>query len=80
MQIIFKKYQFPSQDFFRELLSKTEINPYTAITELGMLVENTYSVDTLWVNQLPEEWKEYEINDVQGNGAHTYMGWEFKPE
>lgn len=80
MQIIFKKYQFPSQDFFRELLSKTEINPYTAITELGVLVENTYSVDTLWVNQLPEEWKEYEINDVQGNGAHTYMGWEFKPE
>lgn len=80
MQIIFKKYQFPSQDFFRELLSKTEINPHTAITELGMLVENTYSVDTLWVNQLPEEWKEYEINDVQDNGAHTYMGWEFKPE
>ena len=78
MELLFKKYQFPSEEFYKELLIRTDINPLSTITELGVLVENTYSVDTLWCNQLPEEWIPYEINDIEGNGAHTYLGWDFK--
>jgi len=77
MELFFRKYQFPSKEFFDQLLSQTTINPYSTITELGYLVEEYYCVDTLWYNQLPEEWIPYEIWDVQGNGSHTYLGWDF---
>jgi hypothetical protein len=78
MHLLFKKYQFPSKQIFEDLLSKTETNPNTTITELGILVENMYSVDVLWCNQLPIDWEYYEINNIENNGYHTYLGWEFK--
>lgn len=75
--MFFRKYQFPSKQIYRELLSSTEISMFSTIAELGTLVENTYSVDALWVDQLPEMWTEYEIWDIEGNGAHTFAGWNF---
>jgi hypothetical protein len=77
MQIFFRKYQFPSKDFYKELLDQTDVYSESTITELGVLLENSYSVDALWYNQLPEEWIPYEIWDIKGNGSHTYAGWDF---
>jgi len=77
MQYFFRKYQFPSEDFYRGVLSRTEVYIQSTVTELGILVEDYYSVDALWYNQIPEEWIPYEIWDIEGNGAHTYLGWDF---
>ena len=77
MNILFKKYQFPSKEFFDSLLINTEVSPYSTITELGILVEDFYSVDALWYETPPDSWGVYEIKDVEGNGSHTYLGWDF---
>lgn len=77
MEYFFRKYQFPSKEVFDDLILNTEINVYSTITELGILVDTYYSVDALWYNEVPDSWKEYEIWDIEGNGFHTYAGWQF---
>jgi hypothetical protein len=29
---------------------------------------------------MPDEWIEYEVWDIEGNGVHTFLGWEFKKD
>jgi hypothetical protein len=77
MELFFRKYQFPSEEFYRELLNQTDVYNESTIVELGTLIENSYSVDVLWNNQLPEKWILYEIWDIEGNGIHTFSGWDF---
>jgi len=40
-----------------------------------------YSVDVLWndLDESPYGWKSYEIT-VEGNGAHTFAGWNFNEQ
>jgi len=77
MEIFFRKYEFSSEQTYRELLNSTNVNMFSSIVELGILAENTYNVDVLWIDQLPETWTQYEIWDIEGNGAHTFSGWNF---
>ena len=36
-----------------------------------------YCVDVLWENEIPVDWVEFEIWEIDGNGSHTFAGWEF---
>lgn len=77
----FRKYEFESKEQFEQLKLENSITLYDgAFAELGNLRNNTYSVDILWNQLPPEDFKSYEIWDVQGNGSHTFLGWEFNPE
>lgn len=42
------------------------------------VASDKYSVDVLWndLDESPYGWKSYEIT-VEGNGAHTFAGWNF---
>ena len=42
------------------------------------VASDMYSVDVLWndLDSSPYGWKSYEIT-VEGNGAHTFAGWNF---
>ena len=42
------------------------------------VLSDKYSVDVLWdnLNESPYGWKSYEIQ-VEGNGVHTFAGWNF---
>lgn len=77
----FRKYEFESKEQFEELKLQTNITSYDGtFSELGILRNDKYSVDILWNQQSPEDFIPYEIWDVQGNGSHTFLGWEFGQE
>lgn len=45
------------------------------------VASDMYSVDVLWedLDESPYGWKSYEIT-VEGNGAHTFAGWNFNEQ
>lgn len=77
MEYFFRKYEFDSEEQYNNLYSQiTEPFAHTFVT-LGILVENKFSVDVLWCGEVPQDWTTFEIWDVEGNGAHTFFGWDF---
>lgn len=78
---LFRKYEFDSKEQFEELKLQYDItNINGTFIELGILRENKYSVDVLWSWGMPDEWQQYEIWDIEGNGSHTFLGYEFNKE
>jgi hypothetical protein len=78
---LFRKYGFDSKEQFEELKLQYDItNINGTFIELGNLRENKYSVDVLWSWGMPDEWQQYEIWDIEGNGSHTFLGYEFNKE
>ena len=76
---VFKKYEFDSEEQYFQL--KESINNYLDIfVELGNLRNNKFSVDVLWSSSFPEEWEQYSITDMEGNGSHTFLGYEFNQQ
>lgn len=73
---IFKKYEFDSQEQYHQLKEQLQ-NDLSLFVELGELRENKYSVDVLWSTVNYEQWQQYEINDVVGNGSHTFLGYDY---
>jgi len=73
----FRKYEFPSEDFFDNLFIKYDGNPYHSFVKLGILRNEKFSVDVLWYGGVDYEWIDYEIYDVIGNGSHTFGGFNF---
>ena len=73
----FKKYEFQSEIDFDILVESIPTESSQAIVRLGELVPEKYCVDILWENEIPVDWTQYEIWDVEGNGSHTFLGWEF---
>lgn len=77
----FRKYEFESKEQFEELKLQTNITPYDGtFSELGILRNDKYSVDILWNQSSPEDFIPYEIWDIEGNGSHTFLGWNFNPD
>lgn len=77
----FRKYEFSSKEQYINLIIQTNVTPYDGtFVELGYLKEGKYSVDVLWNQSSPEEFIPYEIWDIEGNGSHTFLGWEFGQE
>jgi hypothetical protein len=75
---LFRKYEFDSKEQFEELKLQYDITYINGtFIELGILRDNKYSVDVLWSWGMPNEWIQYEIWDVEGNGSHTFLGYEF---
>jgi hypothetical protein len=74
---IFRKYEFIDIETFVELKDALEFDPQTLFVELGILRDDKYSVDVLWSMHAPQEWIDYEIWDVDGNGSHTFLGTQF---
>jgi hypothetical protein len=74
----FRKYEFPSEEYFDILVQDVPLESSQAIVKLGELVVGKYCVDILWSNEIPIDWVQYEIWDIEGNGSHTFLGWEFK--
>lgn len=72
----FRKYEFIDRTIYDELIEKTPLT-FNSFVELGFLRDDKFSVDVLWCNDIREEWKPYEIWDVEGNGSHTFAGFEF---
>jgi hypothetical protein len=78
---LFRKYEFDSKEQFEELKVQYDITYINGtFIELGNLRENKYSVDVLWSWGMPDEWQQYEIWDIEGNGSHTFLGYEFNKE
>ena len=74
----FRKYEFDSKEQFEELKLQNNVTGFNGtFTELGILRNDKYAVDVLWNQQPPEDFIPYEIWDVQGNGLHTFLGWDF---
>ncbi len=77
----FRKYEFDTKEQYEELVLNTNVTPYNGtFVELGYLRENKFSVDVLWYQSSPEEFIPYEIWDIEGNGSHSFLGWEFGQE
>lgn len=76
----FRKYEFPSEEFFDELVLKYDGNPFHTFVKLGILRNEKFSVDALWYGETDCEWVEYEIYDVEGNGSHAFAGFDFNRE
>ncbi len=77
----FRKYEFNSKEEYENLKIQTNVSSFDGtFVELGNLRENKYSVDVLWNQSYPEEFIPYEIWDIEGNGSHTFLGWEFGQE
>jgi hypothetical protein len=77
----FRKYEFDSKEQFEELKLQYDITYINGtFIELGILRDNKYSVDVLWSWGIPNEWQQYEIWDIEGNGSHTFLGYEFNKE
>jgi hypothetical protein len=77
----FRKYEFESKEQFEDLKLQNNISSINGtFVELGNLRNDTYSVDVLWFWGIPDEWIQYEIWDVEGNGSHTFLGYEFKKD
>lgn len=74
---VFRKYEFIDIETFIALKDALEFDPQTLFVELGTLRADKYSVDVLWSMYAPQEWVDYEIWDVNGNGAHTFLGVDF---
>lgn len=75
---MFRKYEFNSKDHFEELKIQHNISEMNGtFVELGNLRNDKYSIDVLWSWGIPDEWKQYEIWDIEGNGSHTFLGYEF---
>jgi hypothetical protein len=78
---LFRKYEFDSKEQFEELKLQHNItNINGTFIELGILRNDKYSVDVLWSWGMPDEWQQYEIWDIVGNGSHTFLGYEFNKE
>lgn len=76
----FRKYEFDSKEQFEQLKLQNNVTGFNGtFTELGILRNDKYAVDVLWNQQSPEDFIPYEIWDVQGNGSHTFLGWDFNP-
>ncbi len=83
----FRKYEFPSEEYFDTLIQDIPLESNQAIVKLGKLATEEltieeltakkYCVDILWENEIPVDWTQYEIWDIEGNGSHTFLGWEF---
>jgi hypothetical protein len=76
----FRKYEFNSIEEFNTLMLTVPETSIQTIVYLGVLSPNKFSVDILWENEIPVDWTEFEIWDVEGNGHHTFLGWEFKKQ
>ena len=77
----FRKYEFNSKEHFEELKLQHNVSEIDGtFVELGYFRDSKYSVDVLWKFGALEEWHPYEIWDVEGNGSHTFLGWEFGQE
>lgn len=77
----FRKYEFNSKEEYENLKIKTNVSSFDGnFVELGYLREDKYSVDVLWNQSSPEEFIPYEIWNIEGNGSHTFLGWEFGQE
>ena len=74
---MFRKYEFSSEDFYRELKGDQDYGMFTHFVELGNLRDTTFSVDVLWIAGAPSNWEPYEVCDIEGNGSHTFGGYEF---
>lgn len=77
MNYFFRKYEFDSEEQYINLQSQIEDSFYHTFVTLGILVENKFSVDVLWYGEPPQDWVSFEICDIDGNGAHTFLGWDF---
>lgn len=78
---LFRKYEFDSKEQFEELKLQYDITYINGtFIELGILRSDKYSVDVLWSWGMPDEWQQYEIWDIEGNGSHTFLGYEFNKE
>jgi hypothetical protein len=77
---IFRKYEFPSEELYNSLVEKYIGNPYHTFVALGIIRDNKFSVDVLWYGGSDSEWIEYEIYDIEGNGTHTFSGFDFNRE
>ncbi len=83
----FRKYEFPSEEYFDILIQDIPLESNQAIVKLGKLATEEltieeltakkYCVDILWENEIPVDWTQYEIWDIEENGSHTFSGWEF---
>jgi len=83
----FRKYEFPSEEYFDLLVQDIPLESNQAIVKLGKLATEEltieeltakkYCVDILWENEIPVDWTQYETWDVEENGSHTFLGWEF---
>lgn len=76
----FRKYEFPSEEVFDSLFIKYQDNTVSTFVKLGVLRNNKFSVDVLWYGDQDGEWEEYEIWDIEGNGSHTFSGWDFEKD
>lgn len=74
---MFRKYEFESQEQFEELKLQVNLLEYNTFVELGNLRDDKYSVDVLWYQSPPESFEPYEVWDIEGNGSHTFLGWNF---
>jgi len=78
---LFRKYEFDSKEQFEELKLQYDITYINGtFIELGILRNDKYSVDVLWSWGMPDQWQQYEIWDIEGNGSHTFLGYEFNKE
>jgi hypothetical protein len=73
----FRKYQFPSEECFNEIVQTIPEDSRQTIARLTWVISDNYCVDILWENEIPVDLIEYEIWDIEGNGSHTFLGWEF---
>jgi hypothetical protein len=74
---MFRKYEFPSEEFYRELKGEQDFGYFTKFVELGNLRNETFSVDVLWIAGAPSNWEPYEVWNFDDNGSHTFAGYEF---
>lgn len=76
----FRKYEFPSEEYFDLVGQDIPLESSQAIVKLGELVVGKYCVDILWGNEIPVDWTQYEAWSIEGNGSHTFLGWEFNED
>lgn len=74
---IFRKYELESKEQFEDFKLRNNLLDSNIYVELGNLRDDKYSVDILWSQLPPEDFKSYEIWDIEGNGSHTFLGWNF---
>jgi hypothetical protein len=73
----FRKYEFPDYETFAELKESLLTDTHNSIVELGILRDPMYSVDILWVENIPLIFEQYEIWDIIEDGSHTFEGLHF---
>lgn len=77
MEYFFKKYEFPSEQVYRELLQTVDTHSVSHLAELGTWEDSVYRVDALWYKEYPQDWEPYSLQEVEGNGLHSFAGWNF---